>query len=82
MNNILDEVIVHIEQNSKTCWIIKSKAFSCLWKKNCLNGRVFDFVYKTLDLNELKCKLKSVYTVDFAKQVSSIQEVREIIGKL
>ena len=37
-------------------------------------------VYKNMfDLIGLKCELKSVYAVDFAKQASSIQEVAEII---
>ena len=31
---------------------------------------------KTLNLDGLKCKLKSVYAVDFVKQALSIQEVR------
>ena len=36
-------------------------------------------IYKNLlDLDGLKCKLKSVYATDFAKQASSIQEVIEI----
>ena len=41
-----------------------------------------DVYKKILDLDVLKCKLKSVYTVDFAKQASSIQDVTEIILQL
>ena len=35
-----------------------------------------------LDLDGLKCELKSVYAADFAKQASSTQEVTEIIWQL
>ena len=35
-----------------------------------------------LSLDELKCKLKSVYAADFAKQPSSIEEVVAVIWGL
>ena len=42
----------------------------------------FDVHENILDLDRMKCKLKSVYTADFAKQASSIQEVAKMIGEL
>ena len=45
-------------------------------------GSIFKFGYiyiKILDSEGLKCKLKSVYAADFAKQTASIQEIAEII---
>ena len=44
--------------------------------KKLSDERVFNF---GLDLDELKCEQKSVSAADFAKQVSSIQEVKDII---
>ena len=85
LNNILDEVIVHIEQRFKTngwvqiCWLVKSKAFFTHTKKNS-DGSIFQFwmYIKTYwiwtDWNE------SVYATDFIKQVSSKQEVRDYTG--
>ena len=35
-----------------------------------------------MDLDELKCKLKSVYAADFPQQASSIQKIREMIREL
>ena len=39
----------------------------------------FDAYTNILNLDGLKCELKSVYVTDFAKHTSSIQEVAEII---
>ena len=53
-----------------------------LTKKNS-DGSVFRFLKKNiLNLDGLKCKLKSVYAADFAKQTSSIQEATEIVHEL
>ena len=42
----------------------------------------FDLYTNILDLEEFKCELKSVNVTEFAKQVSSIQKVTEIIREL
>ena len=41
-----------------------------------------DIYTNILNLDGLKCKLKSVYAADFAMQASSIKEVTEIIQEL
>ena len=47
--------------------------------KKFSNGSAFNIECKNiLDLDGLKCKLKSVYATDFAKQTLSIREVAEI----
>uniref|UniRef100_A0A0L8G6U0 HAT C-terminal dimerisation domain-containing protein n=1 Tax=Octopus bimaculoides TaxID=37653 RepID=A0A0L8G6U0_OCTBM len=88
-HNILDEIIVHIEQRFK---MIKEFKFVELlnlklfhtYEKQFLTETFSSLnVYKNiLELDGLKCELKSVYAADFAKQVSSIQEVADIIWEL
>lgn len=74
--NILDEFIFYIVQRFITIWKFgfhKPKAFSCLQKKILIEAFLSLYVYENrLDLNWLKCYLKSVYVADFAKQLSSI----------
>ena len=85
LKNILDDVIVYIEQRFKTkrefgfVELLNLKLFHD-YKKFPMEVFTNLDVYKNiLDLNGLKCKLKSVYVADFANQASSIQDVKEII---
>ena len=43
---------------------------------------ILDLYNNILDLDRLECEPKSIYAADFAKQVTSIQEVAEIIQEL
>ena len=82
LNNIFDEVIVHIEQRFKTTGefslveLLNQKLFHAYEKIKKIPMKAFS----TLD--GLKCKLKSAHAADFAKQASSIQEVTEIVQEL
>ena len=61
--------------------LLNTKLFHA-YEKNIFPMDAFltlDLYKNTLDLNGLNCELKSVYAADFVKQVSSIQEVAEII---
>lgn len=88
-DNILDEVIVHIEQRFKTLEefkfveLLNPKLFHVYEKKFPMEAfSSLDACKNILDLDGLRCELKSVYAADFSKQASSIQEVANIIREL
>ena len=58
--------------------LLNSKLKKNFWWKR-LQFRMY---IKLLDLDGLKCELKSVYAVDLAKQALNIQEVADIIREL
>ena len=73
----MDEIIVHVEQRFKTMRefrfveFLNPKPFHAYEKKSFFSREEFSIldVYKNLlDLDGLKCELKSVYTADFAKK--------------
>ena len=82
----MDEVIIHVEQRIKIMEefrfveLLKAKTFSGLWNKFLMKAfATLDVLKNILDLDGLKCKLKSVYATDFTKQASNIHKVTEII---
>ena len=62
--------------------LFNPKLFHAYKKIQILMKAFSTFNKNLLDLDRLKCKLRSVYAADFEKQVSSIQEVTEIIWEL
>ena len=87
LNNIVDKVIVRVEQRLKTMGefrfveLLNPKLFHTYEKQFPMERFSNLDVYKNiLDLHRLKCGLKLVYTADFAKQVSSIQEIGDNTG--
>ncbi|CAI9719171.1 Hypothetical predicted protein [Octopus vulgaris] len=88
-HNVLDEIIVHVEQRLKTMEefkfmeLLNPKLFHTYEKQFPMETFSFLNIYKNiLELDGMKCELKSVYAADFAKQASSIQEVANIIQEL
>ena len=89
LNNILDKSTIHVERRFKTMGgfrfeeLLNSSLFHSDKKNPMEEFSILDLYKKNiLELDGLKCELKSVYATNFAKQASSIQEVAEIIRHL